>query len=252
MPAKPPHPQKVAVAETPAWLRIGPVLAYVAVVLAVDTCAVHHVHWPWNWALLSINPADLLQGLGFDQVARSISKTAFNDFDLFKFTCWFLIPFAISLRTMEWSWLGFQKWKRLDLAMLFTFVVLSAAAVLIIPFFPSLRDAYPSLKTLSQTQKWNIFFDKTLWTLSWLIGWEFLHRYFLLRNASQRWPRFGWILVPLSETIYHLQKPPLEAAGMALFSIIATQWTLRRRNMALPFLVHLAIEISLWIFLLLL
>ena len=52
-------------------------------------------------------------------------------------------------------------------------------------------------------------------------------------------------MVPLCETIYHLQKPLLEAGGMAVFSLLLTWWTMKRRNMLLPFVAHLYIEILL-------
>ena len=72
-----------------------------------------------------------------------------------------------------------------------------------------------------------------------------MHRYFLLRPVMHRFPRYGWLIVPLCETIYHLQKPLLEAGGMAVFSLLLTWWTMKRRNMLLPFIAHLYIEILL-------
>jgi membrane protease YdiL (CAAX protease family) len=70
-------------------------------------------------------------------------------------------------------------------------------------------------------------------------------------HLKEHWPRYGWLLVPLAEGVYHLQKPWPEMLGMVAFSLIATQWTLRRDNMLLPLLVHLAIEIELVAFMLL-
>ncbi|MCL4694164.1 MAG: CPBP family intramembrane metalloprotease, partial [Candidatus Hydrogenedentes bacterium] len=99
--------------------------------------------------------------------------------------------------------------------------------------------------------KWEIIARGMLWTFSWLIGWEFLHRYFLLRPFAARWPRFGWLIVPFSEGVYHLQKAPIEAAGMVVFSLVLTAWALRRRNALLPFLAHLLVEIELVLFLVL-
>jgi len=226
------------------------VILYVTVVLGVDSLAALHYYWPWEWAVFRWSFQDLFALMGLLELGQSIAQTPLGDFDVFKFLFWFLLPMAFCLRSMDWGWVGFQRWKRLDLFLLAGFLVLAMAAILVIPLFPSLRNTYPSLRELSASQKLTIFYGKTLWTLSWFVGWEFLHRYFLLRQVHARWPRFGWLLVPLSETIYHLQKPLPETVGMALFSVVATRWTLWRRNMLLPFLVHLGVELALWLFIL--
>ena len=72
-----------------------------------------------------------------------------------------------------------------------------------------------------------------------------MHRYFLLRAVAPRWPRVAWFLPAFFEWAYHLQKFWLEWVGMALFSLLATQYVLRRRNVSLPFVAHLLIEIAL-------
>ena len=125
---------------------------------------------------------------------------------------------------------------------------LRAAAIAAIPLFPSLVGQYGEMGLGAAGAKWAFVRRNLLWTASWLAGWEFLHRYVLVRKVHERWPRYGWLLVPLVEVVYHLQKPFVEAVGMGVFSILATQWTLRRRNVLLPFLAHLAIELGLLCF----
>lgn len=255
MPDKPCAPKTQPIQAAPAntgssgrpnGLFIAFVLAYAAVVLAVDTLAAHQLKIGLDWGMFRWSLHDFARLLG----SKSANSGFFREFDLFKFTFWFLVPFVVSLWRMDWGWLGFQRWKRLDVVLLAVFLLLAAAAMFVIPLFPSLRSTYPSLKNLASHHKAAVLLNKTVWTFSWLVGWEFLHRYFLLRNVHARWPRFGWMLTPFFEVAYHLQKPQLEAAAMGLFSIIACRWTLRRRNMAVPFLVHLGIELSLWLFML--
>ncbi len=164
-----------------------------------------------------------------------------RSFDLFKFFFWFVIPFVWSLRRMDWAWFSFRRWKRIDVALLAVLTLLGCCAVLVVPLVPQLRAIYPSMRGMG----WGIVVLQLVWTCSWLPGWEFIHRYFLLRPVSARWPRWGWLLVPVSETAYHLLKPWPEMLGMAALSVALTWWALRRRNVLLPFLVHLAIELAL-------
>lgn len=215
----------------PSHLLLGLVAGYVLAVLLVDTLAALEVQTPIDW--------------------RVFSWTSDNGFDWFKFVTWFVVPFLVSLRGMDRGYFGVARWKRWDWALLIGLGAVGLVAVLTINVFPSLREYYPSYSELPWSQKWEIVGRGMLWTFSWLIGWEFLHRYFLLRPFAARWPRYGWLLVPLSEGAYHLQKAPLEAAAMFVFSLILTAWALRRRNALLPFLAHLVIEIEVVLFMVL-
>ena len=206
------------------------VLAYVAVVHSVDTLAHHHVRWIIDWGVFRW-------------------QTNWG-FDLFEFLVWLVIPLAYSIRHLNWGWFGLARWKRVDWAVLAAAVAVGLGAVLLIPLFPALREQYPSFSGLSAERKWQMASFSLCWTASWLVGWEFIHRYAVLRKVDVRWPRYGWLLVPCIEGLYHLQKPLLEAAGMMLFSLAATQWARRRRNLLLPFLAHAFIEVGLLIFLL--
>jgi hypothetical protein len=164
--------------------------------------------------------------------------------DTYKFVAWFLIPFLVCLPTMDWGYFGVRRWRRMDYGILVTAIVLEMVAVLAVRWFPALKAGMPRV---DYTSVWRF----TVWNMSWVIGWEFLHRYVLLRHLSARWPRFGWLLVPVYETAYHLNWPTLlMPAGMMVFSLIATWWSLKRRNGLLPFLAHLIIELQLTVFLL--
>jgi len=212
----------------PGGDSLTPVVAvtvYVAAVLGVDTLATHGVHFVVDW--------------------RMFLWHSESGFDLFKFMWWFVVPFAASLHAMDWGAFGVRRWKRIDLGLLGALVLLGVGAVFVIPHFKSLDDAFHSLGSTPWIVRRDYIENKLVWTASWLIGWEFLHRYFLLRAYQARWPRVGWLIVPLSEGLYHLQQPRLMMAGMVVFSLIVTPWAFNRRNVLLPFLAHLAVELAL-------
>ncbi|HPO14687.1 MAG TPA: hypothetical protein PLI09_14700 [Candidatus Hydrogenedentes bacterium] len=238
----------------PLWLLTGIVIAYVAAVLALDTLAVMGVNKPIHWSMFSWHPASVYNFATDHGVPSALVSwmklILLRQFDVFKFVMWFLVPFLFSLWWMDWGALGFRRWKKVDLYLLLGLAALGMAAMILIPLVPSLSATYGGLAHLSSGKKWGTLILQIVWIISWLPGWEFMHRYVLLRKVSVQWPQFGWILVPVFEGVYHLQKPLLEALGMAAISIILTQWTLRRRNVMLPFIVHLIIEIELLVFLL--
>lgn len=224
------------------------VIVYVAVALGVDALVSLGVDWPFDWGVFRWNglvAGRWLRALGLDTLARFWSHGPLRSFDLFKFLFWFVVPFAWSLRRMDWGWFSFKRWKRIDLAAFTVLAVAGIVAVLLVPLFPSLRAIFPSMRGMG----WSALVLQLVWVVSWLTGWEFLHRYFLLRPVSARWPRWGWLLVPLSETVYHLLQPWPMTLGMAALSVVLTQWSLRRANVLLPFLVHLVIEVALIAFL---
>ncbi|MGH8631792.1 MAG: hypothetical protein ACREU7_13645, partial [Burkholderiales bacterium] len=159
--------------------------------------------------------------------------------------------FLLCLRGMDWGAFGWKRFQRADWIVLGVLAAAGAAAMFLIPHIPELRRTYPNLSALDPAVKLDYFNGKLIWIFSWLLGWEFLHRYFLLRAVHVRWPRFGWLLVPLAEGLYHLQKPLIEAGGMLLLSIVLTRWALARNNVLLPFVAHLIIEIEVVLFMLL-
>lgn len=259
-----PNRGKARAAPPPAQAGAGPsgnsrmpaalVIAYVTLVLAVDTLAGARVNWPVSWSWFHWQPRSLallceaaeLPGMCF----AWLESPWLQSVDLFKFTFWFLVPFLCCVPCMDWGWFGVTRWKRIDALLLALFLGGCIGAVLLIPHLPGVREYYRQFGgTLSASERWSGFLSQALWTVSWLTGWEFLHRYLLLRRADAQWPRYGWLLVPLSEVAYHLQKPLIEAAGMGLFSLLATPWTRLRKNMLGPFVAHLTVELALAAFL---
>ena len=228
----------------PSTRLVIAVVLYVFIVLAVDVLALYGDKGFINWRIFQWSPASIWHVAGLS-APRWANSLPYRQIDLFKFTFWFLIPVAICVRRMEWNWFSLRSWKRADWLLLGIMLLLGGIAVGSIPLISSLHTTYPGLGGTSASRNHVYFIAYLLWTASWLPGWEFMHRYFLLRTVMQRFPRFGWLIVPLCETIYHLQKPLLEAGGMAVFSLLLTWWTMKRRNMLLPFVAHLYIEILL-------
>jgi len=239
----------------PSNTTLAAVIFYVAIVLLLDTLAASRdmpaIFYKLRWspgtlagllAETNFAPAWLLSALRAEFLQR---------FDLFKFTFWFVIPFVWSLRRMDWRWIGFGRWRRADYRLFGILAVGAVLIVMLVPLIPGLREYYPTYRgNAAPEERIRHFILYMPWIFSWLIGWEFMHRYFLLRPAMAAWPRYGWLLVPLSEGVYHLQKFWLEAVGMVIFSLALTWWTIRRRNAMLPFCVHLVIEIALPFFIL--
>lgn len=231
-------------------------IAYVAVVLAVDTLASQDVVWLIDWQQLDFKPAQMYSWLAQylpPALMESLAWLRNGDlqrFEVFKFLFWFLVPLLFCLPRLDLKWFGWGRWQTTDLVLLLALALAGMLAMLLIPEVPSLRQRYPGMSLLPLDYKIDYLISKLFWVLSWLLGWELMHRYVMLRASQRLWPAWGWLLVPLSEGLYHLQKPLLEAGGMVLLSLILTQWALRRQNLLLPFLVHLIIEIELLLFLL--
>lgn len=209
------------------------VITYVAAVLTLDTLADHAVSWPFDWSLFHWQPVAWMQSAWLNRI------------DLFKLIFWLVIPFLFSLRTMEWSWLSPRGWKRNDWFLLGGLLIVGGIAIVCVKFIPTLHAIYPGMSHYPLETRLVYSISYLLWIASWLPGWEFMHRYFLLRVAMKRLPNYGWLLIPIFETVYHLQKPLLEAGGMAVFSLLLTWWCVKRRNLLLPFFAHLYIEVAL-------
>lgn len=205
---------------------VYPALAYAVLVLGFDTLVAMHVDW----------------GIDFGRFSP-YSKT-------FKLIAWFVLPFLLALPWLDFHYFTFRRWRRVDAALFVASCAAAGAAVLAIPHIDSLTQLYRGMGDAPPEAKWRFSIQFLQWVGFWLIGWEFLHRYFLLRPLMAAWPRWGWVLVPLAEGIYHLQKPLPEAAGMLAFGIVATLWTRHRKNLLLPLLAHFAVEMALLAFIL--
>jgi hypothetical protein len=233
-----------------AWFAV----AYVAVVLGVDLLASAGVRWPIDWSMFVWHGGrvrSFFDGIGLPQFLYGWTAwKVLQSFDYFKFVFWFLVPFCICLWHMDWGAFGWKRWKPMDKWFLLGAFVVLAAAVLVMPLFPELRKEFPSLRHLSGNERWMRFGIAIFWNLSWVVGWEFMHRYFLLRRLDAQWPKYGWVLVPIFEVAYHYRNYAM-AAGMGVFSIVLTIYARERKNVLLPFLAHLFIELFLVAFMLL-
>lgn len=225
-------PEKSAPAPTP-WLpsgrRINRVLGYIVVVLVIDTLAAQDFYFGIRWSIFRW-------------------QTWFG-FDLYKFVFWLVIPFVVSIRRFDRDYFTTKRWRPIDRRLLILASIVGVVAVCVIPFVPALRETYPGAGDASLGIRLGILGKGVVWNISWLLGWEFMLRYWLLRHLQGGLPRGGWILVPVIEFIYHLQKAPLEAAGMLVFGLVLTAWAVRRRNVLLPFIAHALVEMALLLFL---
>lgn len=228
-------------------------LLYVVAVLAADSLAAMRIEYLFDWEDLHWRASDLYRWLWSSLKDTGISLSGLSwlqyrqwqSFDLFKFGFWLLLPFLFCIPRMDWSWLGPRRIRSRDWWTLALVAAAGAGAMAVIPMVPELAMTYPTLTHLPGAAKWEFFQAQLLWTLSWLLGWEFLHRYVLLRAGTVFSSRWGWWLVPIAEGLYHLQKPLLEAGGMFALSILLTNWTLRRRTLMPALLAHFIIEIEL-------
>jgi len=224
------------------------VVAYVAIVLLIDMLAISGLRWPFPWSNFY-----WVLGTRFE----FFEKGLFDRFDLFKLVFWLIVPVLLCLRSLDWRYLVRGRWSRWDIVFVGGLAVVGMAAMFVIPLVPELRQFYPSLSDWSVEARVHFFLTRLVWIGTWLVGWEFMQRYFLLRRVQpvppdwSRWrqPRqWGWMIVPLMETGYHLQKASLEAVGMFFFSVVLTLWCMKRGNWLITFLVHLIIEVELLLF----
>lgn len=205
---------------------------------------------PWPMSSLRWNPGDVSDALSRtplpEVLHRWMHAPLFAQFDVFKFVFWFLVPLALCGRRLDLASFSTIRWRTLDWRLFYGFCVVGFLVVCLVPFIPGVSNYYAGIGFNAPFGDKVYAFTKHLfWVVSWLVGWEFMHRYFLLQAVSRRWVVYGWLLVPFFEWAYHLQKHWIEALGMLIFAVVLTQYTLRRRNVALPFFVHLTIEIAL-------
>ena len=202
-------------------------LLYVAVVLSIDALATSGTRWPIDWRMFV-----WMRGA----------------FDIFKFTTWLVIPLVWSLREFDWGYYGWTRWTPADLGLCAALVIGGIVAVALIPNVPGVNTYYRPRVYRSAEAEWRAWARRSVWTISWLPGWELLHRYVLLRRLRAISPVFAVITVALFEGVYHLQKPLLECIGMVLLSIMLSSWAVRRVNGLLPLVVHASIEAALSVF----
>lgn len=232
-----------------AWIPAVLLLVYAITVHALDLAATLGWRNPidFRWFRWTFGPT-AQHVLARDDAMIAIFRMP--SVDAFKFAVWFVLPLLFCLPRIDRTWFGVKGWKRIDLWALLGIGVVGLGAVLLITVVPGLRDYYVSLRGLDAALQVQHMAWSLAYILSWLVGWEFLHRYALLTRLDAAWPRYGWLLIPVLEGAYHVLKHPLEIAGMVAFSIVLTAWARRRKNALLPFLAHLAIEVELVLFML--
>lgn len=168
-------------------------------------------------------------------------------------TCilWLVIPALLMARHFDIHVFTLRRWKKTDYRLLIIFMALGALGICLIRFIPELNAYYPSGGFATGRSRWLYFQHQVVWVLSWLIGWEFLHRVFLLRYVQVLAGRTGLALIPLVEFAFHLQKTLPEALGALLLGAVLTWWSYRRNNVLLPIITHFSIEMSLVVYMIL-
>lgn len=199
------------------------------------TCVVHLINY--------LGKEDL-DWLGIEWGSLQIS--IWGEFDFTDLLIWMVIPFVLVFRKIDWSYFGFSRWEQRDIGLLLAIMAAGWFSMQMIPLFPSLSQYYEIPP--SPAEKRELVLHSIVWTLSWLPGWEFLHRYVLLTRLEKAWKNRGWMLIPMIETVYHFQKPMPEAFGMMVLSIVLTCWARKRRNVLLPFCAHGVVEMDLLLF----
>ena len=162
---------------------------------------------------------------------------------------WLGIPVLLMWRELDLQVFSFARWKKIDVWLLISVMLLGACGVYLIKFIPVLNQYYQPQSHLSTAMKWSYAVSNLIWLSSWLIGWEFLHRVFLMKYLQVVLGRIGACCIPVFEFLFHLQKSLPEALGMLALSIVLTYWSYKRKNVLLPFLAHLSIEITLLVYL---
>lgn len=119
----------------------------------------------------------------------------------------------------------------------------------IIPHIDSLNNYYKGQSHISFDDK--IIFAKRLmiWNFSWLIGYEFLFRFVLLKQCLKH--DKCYYLITLFEVLYHFNKPYPEMLGVFFLSIFLTYWVRLRKNFLIALIGHFLVECSLLLFLIL-
>ena len=225
------------------------VIGYVALVLAWDVLISVGDKRTINWGIFQWRPVDLQLLLESLHVPHSLiswmGSAFFAQVDLFKLVFWLLIPLAICIWRMDWDYLTRRRVKPADWWFLVGMCAIGAVAVIAVKFIPVMATQYGGMGQAALSLRLKFMVVQIFWVASWLPGWEFMHRYFLLRRVSVDFPGGGWVLLPLAEGAYHLSKPWPEMLAMVAFSVIMTQYTLLRKNIVIPFLAHLAVEVFL-------
>jgi hypothetical protein len=190
-----------------------------------------------------------LDALGRLKIPFDFFKTA-DGFDRSKFLFWFIIPFLFSIPEFDSRYFRFKTSTLKEKKLWILIVAMTLTSLFAWHGIPEIKHYYPSLSALSLEDKWIVFKRTFIWTVSWLLGWEFCFRYVCVRHLPTRASGRTlvlWICIPALEMGYHFlsQKPHIETLGMGVFSVLATFWVMKTKNIWLPFLAHATVELGL-------
>ncbi len=219
------------------------IIIYSISVLFIDLLISFNANFIIHWGVFKLNLTDLLLKI---PILKNFSfVTLFEYFDLYKFLFWLIIPFILFNKFIDFKWWSIKRWQKRDYILFSFFFLICFSSLIFVILSPTLQKYYPGMSTLPPKQKILISFQQIFWIISWLPGWEFLNRHLLLRACGQFSKRYGWFLVTVVETLYHISKALLEILGMFIFSFIACIWSQRKEDNLMAFLCHLIIEIGL-------
>lgn len=179
------------------YLLVAVPVAYVILVHLADSLAAQGSLWLFDWGVFRW-------------------KTD-SGADLYKLFAWLVVPLVVSLPDFELGYFTFRRWKRVDWAILGGVVAIGAAVMAALPVIPGVGDYYQGWGGYSTEERWDIASRALLWTFSWLCGWEFTHRYFLLKRfndlEAKGGPFAALVIIPIIEALYHViqGKPHLES-----------------------------------------
>ena len=202
---------------------------YAIVALTVDSLSTVQSDWLLDWSKFYWR-----LGSGFEMSTAIL---------------WLAVPAILMCRDFDIGVFTFARWRKIDACLLIALILLGICGVCLIKFIPVLNTYYQSKSNLSVAMKWSYAAGNLIWLSSWLIGWEFLHRVFLMHYLQVVLGRIGPCCIPVFEFLFHLQKSLPEALGMLLLSIVLTYWSYKRKNVLLPFFAHLSIEVTLLVYL---
>lgn len=207
-------------------------IGWVALVLAQEA-----------WA--TVDPSKRITFLSFPQ-------TFGGDLELVPWFTWGLFPGLVAYFRnggvwLDRGWFGTRRWTRGDRVFLGLAAAVAVVSIGVVKAMPALSTHYRALSSYGDFgfgPRSRVFLGSLAWVLSWLPLWEFMTRGLVLPFATRAWARHGWLAVPVLETAFHLVKPWPETLGMLVFSVVATRWARDRQNLLLPFLAHLAFELT--------
>lgn len=182
-------------------------------------------------------------------------------FKKYFFTLWVILRIAIPLAAIKCLKIPFSQiglcLPRIDRKMIvyigLIFILLSLSFVGVYFYQDYLCSYSGSFKT-GRVDNFSRFVNFMIFTSSTLVGWEFLHRGFLLLGTKYILTEREGVdektaitiaiaLVWIFEVVYHFVKPELEAIGLLIGSPVLSYMAIRSRSILLPFLIHLLVEL---------